>query len=207
MPLEMLTYADLAHRLKVSPEAARALAKRLRLPRSRGNDGKARVSVDLAEIQHKALPARSPGGHHEVIASLNTKIETLQAEIARLEATASGHRADFERERDRADRLVTEMLKATTDTMAAKEATAWLEGELAALRSRPEPLQAEIARLETIATGRGTDVERERERADRLVAEVLKATADTMVAKEATARLEGALEALQSRPWWKRVVA
>src|SRR5215211_2944051 len=63
MPVEMLTYADLAERLKISPEAARAIAKRHRFPRSRANDGKALVNVDLAEIQHKALPARSPGGH------------------------------------------------------------------------------------------------------------------------------------------------
>jgi hypothetical protein len=60
----------------------------------------------------------------------------LQAEIARIEATATSRRADFERERDRAERLVAEVLKATADTMAAKEATASLEGELAALRSR-----------------------------------------------------------------------
>ena len=204
MPLEMLTYADLADRLKVSPEAARALAKRLRLPKSRSNDGKALVRVDLSEIQHKALPARSPGGHQAVIASLKAKIETLETEITRLEATASGHRADFERERDRADRLVAELLKATTNTIAAKEATAWLEGELTALRARPEQLQAEIARLETTAISRGTDFERERERADRLVVEVLKASADTMAAKEATARLEGELAGLRSKRWWKR---
>src|SRR5215208_2584898 len=147
MPVEMLTYADLAERLKTSPEAARAIAKRHRFPRSQANDGKALVNVDLAEIQHKALPARSPGGHQAVIASLKAKIETLQAEIARLEALAAGHRADFERERDRADRLMTELLKATGDAVAAKEATAWLEGELAALRSRPETWPAEVARV------------------------------------------------------------
>jgi len=191
MPVEMLTYADLAERLKISSEAARAIAKRLRLPRSRGNDGKARITVDLTEIQHKALPARSPGGHQAVIASLKAKIETLQAEVARLEATATAHRADFERERERADRLVTEMLKATAETMAAKEATAWLEGELAALRSRPEPWQAEIARIEATAADRRADFERERDRADRLVTEVLKAG--------------GELAALRSRPWWRRM--
>ena len=54
-----------------------------------------------------------------------------------VEAQAAGHRADFERERDRAERFVAELLKATADTMAAKESTARLEGELAALRSRP----------------------------------------------------------------------
>ena len=52
MPIEMLTYAGLAERLKISPEAARALAKRLRLQRSRSNEGKTLLSVDLAEIQH-----------------------------------------------------------------------------------------------------------------------------------------------------------
>jgi hypothetical protein len=33
-----------------------------------------------------------------------------------LEATAARHREDYERERDRADRLVTELLKATANT-------------------------------------------------------------------------------------------
>jgi len=207
MPIEMLTYAALADRLKISSEAARAIAKRHRLPRSRANDGKTLISVDLSDIQHKALPVRSPGGHQAVITSLKAKIEALEAEIVRLEATAAGHRADFERERDRAEQLVTEMLKATAETIAAKEATAWLEGELAALRSRPETLQAEIARLEATAAGRRDDFEHERERADRLVAEVLKAFTDTTAAKEAMARLEGELAALRSRPWWKRVAA
>jgi hypothetical protein len=62
-----------------------------------------------------------------VIASLKAKIELCRA-------TATSHRADFERERERAERLAAEVLKATADTMAVKEATAWLEGELAALR-------------------------------------------------------------------------
>jgi hypothetical protein len=205
MPVEMLTYAALAERLKISSEAARAIVKRHRLPRSRANDGKALISIDLADIQHRAVPARSPGGHQAVIASLKAKIETLQTENARLEATAAGHRADFERERDRADRLMTELLKATGDTVAAKEATAWLEGELAALRSRPETLPAEVARVEAIASDCRADLERER--ADRLAVEVLRATADTTTAKEAMARLERELEAMRWRPWWRGIIA
>src|SRR5258708_29305854 len=86
----MLNFAGLAARLQVSPEAARALAKRLRLPRSPGNDGKALVSVDLAEINHAPLPARSPAGH-QAVTPLKAKIETLQAELAKLEAVAGGH--------------------------------------------------------------------------------------------------------------------
>ncbi|KRQ16281.1 hypothetical protein AOQ71_06325 [Bradyrhizobium manausense] len=51
----------------------------------------------------------------------------MQAEIARLEATAAGHRADLERER-----LMAEVLRATAEASAAKEMTALLEGSLRA---------------------------------------------------------------------------
>jgi hypothetical protein len=131
MTVEMLTYPALGARLKISPEAARSLAKRLRLPRSLSHDGKTLVSVDLAEIRHTPRP---PGTHQTGnITLLTSKVEALQAEITQLEARAAGHRADFERERERADRLMSELLQATAETMAAKEASARLEGELAAL--------------------------------------------------------------------------
>ena len=128
MSVEMLTYAALGARLKTSPEAARSLAKRLRLPRLLSPDGKALVSVDLGEIRHTPRPpsTRQAGN----IALLTTTIETLQAEIARLETMVASHRTDFERERERADRLMTELLQAAAETMAA----ARLEGELAVLR-------------------------------------------------------------------------
>src|ERR1700758_2273255 len=47
-----------------------------------------------------------------------------------LEATAAGHRADFERERDRSDALMSETLKLTGIAMSAREKAARLEGEL-----------------------------------------------------------------------------
>jgi len=86
------------------------------------------MNVDLAEIHHQPLPGRSLDGHRVVTSSLKTKIDRLQAELARLEA-----------ERDQADRLMTELLKATAEMMiAAKEAAApRLKGELVVLRSRP----------------------------------------------------------------------
>jgi hypothetical protein len=133
MSVETLTYAALGAHLKISPQAARSLAKRLRLPHSLSDDGKALVSVDLAGIRHTPRP---PGGRHASnIAVSAAKIEALKAEIARLEARAADHRADFERERERADRLTVELLQATAETMAAKEMTARLEGEVAALRT------------------------------------------------------------------------
>ena len=114
----------------ISAGAARSLAARLRLPRSLSDDGKTMVSVDLAEIRH----TRRPRGRREAgnVAPLAARIVALQAEIIRLEATAAGHRADFERERERADRLMVELLQATAETMAAKETTARLEGFLRA---------------------------------------------------------------------------
>ena len=129
MSLETLTYAALGARLKISAVAARSLAKRLRLPRSLSDDGKALVCVDLAEIRHTPRPPIGcQAGHIDLF-------ESLKAAIAQLEARAADHRADFERERERADRLNVELLQATAEVMAAKEVAARLEGEVVALRT------------------------------------------------------------------------
>ncbi len=129
MSVETLTYAALGARLKISAAAARSLAKRLRLPRSLSDDGKALVCVDLAEIRHTPRP---PVGRQAGTIAL---FESLKAAIARLEARAADHSAEFERERERADRLEVELLQATAEVMAAKEVTARLEGEVVALRT------------------------------------------------------------------------
>jgi len=141
MPIEMLNYQELGARLGASAEAARAVTKRLRLPRQRGNDGKTLVAVDLAEIRHKPMPARSPAGHRPdaegYVAYLEAKITELEDHITQLEIAASGHRADFDRECERGDSLMSEVLRFMAAAMSAREAAARLEGELTALRSRP----------------------------------------------------------------------
>jgi hypothetical protein len=130
----MLTYAELGERLKISPEAARALVKRHRLPRSRSNDGRTLVQVDLAEISHSPVPrlAQPPAG-----SALKQKIEALEAELAEMEATARGHRADFERECERTNKLLAELLKSHTEAMTAREKAALLEGKLSVLNPQP----------------------------------------------------------------------
>ncbi|UPJ52501.1 hypothetical protein IVB30_14805 [Bradyrhizobium sp. 200] len=134
MSVEILTYGALGARLNISPMAARSLARRLRLPRSLSDDGKALVSVDLAEIHHTPQP---PGRRQASdVAQLTAKVAALEADIAQLEAMAAGHRADFEHERARAERLVTELLQATAEVTAAREAAARLEGEVTVLRTR-----------------------------------------------------------------------
>jgi hypothetical protein len=157
MPVETLTYAALSQRLNCSPAAARALVKRLRLPRQKANDGKALVSVDLSEINYKPVSACSPADHRpdttslnaridelqaglaEVEPALNARIDALQAELAEVEAAAC-YRADFERER--LDQLMVESLRATLEAQTAKEAVARLEGQVTALLELVELLRA-----------------------------------------------------------------
>jgi hypothetical protein len=67
-------------------------------------------------------------------AALKARIETLEAELAKLEASAAVHRADFERER--CERLTAE-IKAAAELMAAREATVRIACELAAFQARP----------------------------------------------------------------------
>ena len=118
MTTETLSYGQVRGRLSW-PEVARSLVRRLRLPRQKTTDAKALVSV------------------HRSDASLKARIEELEAQLAKAEASAASHRADFERERERCDRLTLELTRAAIETMNAKEAAARLEGELTALKSRP----------------------------------------------------------------------
>jgi hypothetical protein len=134
MPVEMLTYAELGERLTISPEAARALVKRHRWPRTRSNDGKTLVQVDLTEISHSPI-SRQPQAQtgHQVVTALKQKIESLQAELIETKAIAHGHRADFERECERTNKLLAELLKATSESAGAREKAALLEGKLSML--------------------------------------------------------------------------
>jgi hypothetical protein len=86
---------------------------------------------DAIKRQYECVRTRGP------LTPLKAKIETLEAELAKLEAVAGGHRADFEWERDQGHKLMAEFLKMIAVTMTAKEASPRLEGELAALKARP----------------------------------------------------------------------
>jgi chromosome segregation ATPase len=132
MSVEILTYSALGARLNISPVAARSLARRLQLPRSLSDDGKALVSVDLAEIRHTPTARRQAGD----VAQWTTMVAALHVEIAQLEASVAGHRADFEHERERADRLMAELKQANAEVTAAREMAARLDGEVAVLRTR-----------------------------------------------------------------------
>jgi len=137
-----LSYAELGTRLNISREAARSLARRRRLPRSQSDQGEPLVSVDLAELRYTPrLRTGREDGRAASVAKIEaaeieaSEIEALKAKITRLEAIAAGTRVNFERARERADRLAVELRQAMAETTAAHAWAARLEDEVAALRT------------------------------------------------------------------------
>src|SRR5262249_13380716 len=99
--------------------------------------------VDLTEIQHKPLPRRPTGGHcanfdalRAQIDQLNSEVTKLASEKSSLEAIATGHRTDFERERERSDTLMPNPMTLASVAMSARAKAAGLESELMARRSQ-----------------------------------------------------------------------
>jgi capsule polysaccharide export protein KpsE/RkpR len=130
--IETFTYAALGERLGCTPEAARALAKRKRWSRTVGNDGKARVQVDLGEVNRPTVVPR--------VSELLAQVQSLKDELAKAERTAAGHRADFEHERDRCDRLAADLMKMTAERQSDQE-------QLAAARAAADKATAELVEL------------------------------------------------------------
>ena len=133
MPAGMLTYAGISDYLGLS-SPFQAFVNWFRKPSQRNSAGDAPMTIELAELQ---TVTSAPESDQSVVATLTARIETLEFEFARVEAAAATHRADFERERERCERLMAEVLKATADQMAAREEAARIAGELAALKARP----------------------------------------------------------------------
>lgn len=80
------------------------------------------------------------------------------------------------------------------------------------LKLKIEATKAEIANLEAIVVARQTEFRAALDggRAERLMADLLRITADLMSARESAARLECELAALRARrflrPWWWRML-
>jgi chromosome segregation ATPase len=164
MPAEQLTFAQIAERLSVSPEAARSIVKRHRLPRSRRND---RSVTD-------------------VVTTLKARVAELETELAQAEERSAGHRVDFERERERADQLVT-----TQDRMVA---------ELEALHSLLRSLLEAAQQAAPPVTSRTPDMARHHMARDDSLAQSMRSLLEAAQA----ARLEAAQQAARpvtSRTW------
>ena len=120
------------------------------------------LTAVLALVNPMSLPRRHrdlaerPDDHQ--VATLKARIETLEADIAKVEATAAVHRADFERERERCERLMAEVLKTTAELTAAREAAAQIASELAAFQARPWWRRL-VTSISPVLSGAGLDAQ------------------------------------------------
>ena len=158
MATEWMTYAELGERIGVSPEAARQRAMRLKLRRQIGNDGKARVAVDLEEVPLN--PPKTP-----VDWSSDTRTDAPPTAVEQVSDT----RSDASSEHPAGDRLY--------DTL--REQMTFLKEQLAKVEAI-----AEQRRLE--ADQRRQEVEQERERTAELTDDLRK-LAERMAETERTA--------------------
>ena len=192
MARQQLTYDELAEVWGISREAARKKVEGLHLPRTPGNDGKVRVTVDLAEIEHRPLKprkdsARRPPGDRAEAEALRQHVETLKAELERLTTLAASNRTDFERERERAEKLAGEVADLARRLAQAVEDAA----------GRERNLQDKAVEAERAADGAEAEALQARAEAERAGVEAERARVE---AEQARAELA----AFRARSWWRR---
>jgi chromosome segregation ATPase len=139
-----LTYRELAQALDISPEAARQKAIRGHWARQRGNDGKARILVDLEAEKAAHTPRRRPDKHldehpdeRRTFDALEAHIATLKEAVVKAEAVGEQHRQEAEVASKRVDHLVAELVGMSM-RMAEQNAVAdKVRAEFDAYRARP----------------------------------------------------------------------
>ena len=126
------------------------------------------------------------GDATDVVATLKARVAELETELAQAEERSAGHRVDFERERERADQLVT-----TQDRMVV---------ELEALHSLLRSLLEAAQQAAPPVTSRTPDMARRDMARDDSLAQSMRSLLEAAQA----ARLEGAQQAARpvtSRTW------
>ncbi len=113
---QWLSYADAAKALGMTPESVRQRARREAWRRQIGNDGRALILVpmDTARIPAGDTPGNPPASRPALRPERDTAV--LRAQLQEIEARAAELRSDLERERterlqerERADRLASEI--------------------------------------------------------------------------------------------------
>jgi chromosome segregation ATPase len=135
-----LTYREFAQALGISAEAARQKAIRARWQRQRGNDGRARILLDLEAEKAAHTPRRRSDEHPDerrTFEALEAHIATLKEAVAKAEALGEQHRQEAEMASRRVDHLVTELVEMSM-RMAEQTAVAdRVRAEFDAYRARP----------------------------------------------------------------------
>jgi chromosome segregation ATPase len=139
-----LTYHELAQGLDISTEAARQKAIRGRWPRQRGNDGKARILVDLEAEKSAHTPRnrldKHPNEHPDerrTFEALEAHIATLKEFLAKAETLGEQRRQEAETAGKRVDHLLADLVGMS---MRVAEQTAVVDrvrAEFDAYRARP----------------------------------------------------------------------
>src|SRR3954471_5766566 len=151
MAIEWLTYAEFGERIGVTRDAARWRASRLRLRGQIGNDGKARVAVDLDEMElnpPKAL-ARSSGSDPPMITLDDHPdgdwLPNMRELLAKAEATAERERTERLQERERADQLAGEVIDLARQLAKLVEEAGVRERDLQVRMMEADQARTEVA--------------------------------------------------------------
>ena len=139
-----LTYREFAEALDISAEAARQKAIRGGWRRQRGNDGKARILVDLEAEKAAHTPRRRPDEHpdeHEderrSFEALEAHIVTLKEVVAKAEALSEQRRQEAETASKRVYHLVSELVEMSVRMGDQMTAADRVRAEFDAYRARP----------------------------------------------------------------------
>jgi len=99
MATQSLTYAEIGKHFGISPESARKKVRAMGLPSPLGNDGKARVLIDLEKVECR------PRGRPVATLAEPSPVHELQARVAVLEAELAGERRRADAEVCRAEEI------------------------------------------------------------------------------------------------------
>ena len=194
-----VTYDELAAALGIAPDSARRLVARKRWPRQTGNDGRARIEVPverltpdkIPDIPQDMPPDVDPDDGDDVSPDVSPVVLAMTRHLEHVEKHLEEVKAERDAERVRSATL--------TERLAEIEvARAALEGQAATLRD--------------VLSDRDVEFSHERDRVVDVTAQLLMATAQATEAVEVQADLRSRLEAtvtelqaLRSRPWWRRL--
>ena len=146
MAIESLSYEQIGERLGVSVNAARGLVKRLRLPRALDNDRKVTVQIDFEEIKHRRQPTPPRSASNYQLGFLKERLTLAESELAAERERSASYRADFERERERGDRLVATQEVLAAELAARRLAVTARSSSWWPWRRKPAPAEADAGR-------------------------------------------------------------
>jgi hypothetical protein len=151
--IRSLTYSELAETLKITPDSANRLARRKHWPRTKGNDGRVRVSVPEEALVRQASPPDSPGDSPPVSPLDDNPVHV---QIARLEGELAGVREALTEARARAAAAETRSAELSVDLAAERTRADKAIGAFASLADRldalaaanqPQPILTRLKRL------------------------------------------------------------